>query len=129
VLQADKEQHGIAHNSGFLKDPLSVQSLLLKQPEWIAALGLGLLLALLLWRLVERTLRGHVASPGNPLRGWDQQATQKPTAFRMRSKFAAVMGIKLGGQRPLAPPLSTVQQPYLLALRVSATDGTVPQRG
>ena len=48
--------------------------------------------------------------------GWDKKATQKPTAFMMMTKFAAVMVIKVGGQRQLAQPLSTVQQQYLLAL-------------
>jgi hypothetical protein len=40
VLQAYKEQHGIEQNSGFLKDPLIGNSLCLKKPERIEALGL-----------------------------------------------------------------------------------------
>ena len=129
VLRAYKEQHGIEQNYGFLKDPLIVNSLFLKKPERIEALGLVLLLALLLWRLVERTLRVHVETTGNPLTGWDKKATQKPTAFMMMTKFAAVMVIKVGGQRQLAHPLSTVQQQYLVALRVPATYFTAPQSG
>ena len=129
VLWAYKEQHGIEQNFGFLKDPLIVNSLLLKKPERIEALGLVLLLALLLWRLVERTLRVHVETTETPLTGWDKKATQKPTAFMMMTKFAAVMVIKVGPQRQLAPPLSTVQQQYLRALGVPATYFTVPQRG
>ena len=128
VLRAYKEQHGIEQNYGFLKDPLIVNSLFLKKPERIEALGLVLLLALLLWRLVERTLRVHVETTGNTLPGWDKRETQKPTAFMMTTKFAAVMVIKVGAQRQLAPPLSTVQQQYLLALGVPATYFTVPQR-
>src|SRR5918911_440696 len=116
VLRAYKEQHGIEQNYGFLKDPLVVNSLFLKKPERIEALGLVLLLALLVWRLIERTLRVHGETTGKPLTGWDKKATQKPTAFMMMTKFAAVMGRKVGGQRQLAHPLSTVQQQYLLAL-------------
>ena len=127
VLQAYKEQHGIEQNDGFLKDPLIVNSLFLKKPERIEALGLVFLLALLVWRLVERTLRVHVETTGNPLTGWDKKTTQKPTAFMMMTKFAAVMVIKVGLQRQLAHPLSTVQQQYLRALSVSATYFTVPQ--
>jgi transposase len=112
-----------------LKDPLIVNSLCLKKPERIEALGLVLLLALLLWRLVERALRVHVETTGSTLTGWDKQATQKPTAFMMMTKFAAVMVIKVGGQRQLAHPLSTVQQQYLLALNVPATYFTSPQSG
>jgi transposase len=40
VLRAYKEQHGIEQNYGFLKDPLIVNSLFLKKPERIEALGL-----------------------------------------------------------------------------------------
>src|SRR5262249_35992780 len=129
VLQAYKEQHGIEQNYGFLKDPLIVNSVFLKKPERIEALGLVLLLALLLWRLVERTLRVHVETTGNPLTGWDKKATQKPTAFMMMTKFAGVMVLKVGDQRQLAHPLSTVQQQYLQALGVPATYFPVPQRG
>jgi transposase len=129
VLRAYKEQHGIEQNYGFLKDPLIVNSLFLKKPERIEALGLVLLLALLLWRLVERTLRLHVETTGNSLTGWDNKATQKPTAFMMMTKFAAVMVIKVEGQRQLARPLSPVQQQYLLALGVPATYFTALQSG
>jgi transposase len=129
VLRAYKEQHGIEQNFGFLKDPLIVNSLFLKKPERIEALGLVLLLALLLWRLVERTLRVHVETTETLLAGWDKKATQKPTAFMMMTKFAAVMVIKVGSQRQLVHPLSMVQQQYLRALGVPATYFTAPQSG
>ena len=54
ILTVYKEQHGTEQNYGFLKDPVIVNSLFLKKPERIEALGLVLLLALLLWRLMER---------------------------------------------------------------------------
>jgi transposase len=129
VLQAYKEQHGIEQNYGFLKDPLIVNSLFLKKPERIEALGLVLLLALLVWRLVERTLRVHVETTGKPLTGWDKKTTQKPTAFMMMTKFAAVIVLKVGSQRQLAQPLSPIQQQYLVALGIPATYFTVPQSG
>ena len=129
VLRAYKEQHGVEQNFAFLKDPVIVNSLFLKKPERIEALGLVLLLALLLWRLVERALRVHVETTGNPLVGWDKKATQKPTAFMMMTKFAAVLVIKVGGQRQLAQPLSSVQQSYLNALGVPATSFTLSPSG
>jgi transposase len=129
VLRAYKEQHGIEQNYGFLKDPLIVNSLFLKKPERIEALGLVLLLALLLWRLIERTLRVHVETTGETLAGWDKKPTQKPTAFMMQTKFASLIVLKVGGQRQLAQPLSAIQQQYLLALGIPATSFTVPQSG
>src|SRR5919199_206480 len=129
VLRAYKEQHGIEQNFSFLKDPLIVNSLFLKKPERIEALGLVLLLALLLWRLVERALRVHVETTGSTLPGWDKKETQKPTAFMMMTKFAAVIVVKVGAYRQLAQPLSSVQQSYLSALGVPGTCFTLSPRG
>jgi transposase len=126
VLRAYKEQHGVEQNFAFLKDPVIVNSLFLKKPERIEALGLILLLALLLWRLVERALRLHVETTGSPLTGWDKKETQKPTAFMMMTKFAAVIVVKVGAYRQLAQPFSAVQQAYLSALGVSASYFTLP---
>jgi transposase len=120
VLQAYKEQHGIEQNFGFLKDPLIVNSLFLKKPERIEALGLVCLLALLIWRLMERSLRIHVETTGNALPGWDKKETTRPTAFMMMTKFASVLVLKVGPQRQLAQAFSAVQQQYLAALGVPA---------
>jgi transposase len=128
ILQADKNQHGVEQNFAFLKDPLIVNSLFLKKPERIEALGLVLLLALLLWRLMERALRGHVETTGSALVGWDKKETRTPTAFMMMTKFAAVIVVKVGSQRQLAQPLSTVQQHYLTALGVPTAYFTASHR-
>ena len=126
ILTVYKEQHGTEQNYGFLKDPVIVNSLFLKKPERIEALGLVLLLALLLWRLMERQMRAHVESTGRPLPGWDKKATERPTAFMMVTKFAGVIMVKLGHDRHLARPLSGVQHQYLTALDVPATCFTLP---
>ena len=126
ILTVYKEQHGTEQNYGFLKDPVIVNSLFLKKPERIEALGLVLLLARLLWRLMERQMRAHVASTGMPLPGWDKKTTERPTAFMRMTKFAGVLVCQVGPQRRLARPLSAVQQQYLVALGVSATCFTLP---
>jgi transposase len=129
VLRAYQEQHGVEQNFAFLKDPVIVNSLFLKKPARIEALGLVLLLALLLWRLVERALRVHVETTGSPLTGWDKKETQKPTAFMMMTKFAAVIVVKVEAHRQLAQPLSSVQRSYLSALGVPEAYFTAPPRG
>src|SRR5215468_10846291 len=121
ILTVYKEQHGTEQNYGFLKDPVIVNSLFLKKPERIEALGLILLLARLLWRLMERTMRTYVDTTRTPLPGWDKKATARPTAFMMITKFAGVIVFKCGHDRQLARPLSVVQQQYLTALDVPAT--------
>jgi transposase len=125
-LTVYKEQHGTEQNYGFFKDPVIVKSLFLKKPERIEALGLVLLLALLLWRLLERQMRAHIESTGRPLTGWDKKPTEGPTAFMRMTKFAGVLVCKVGPQRQLARPLSASQQQYLVALGVSATCFTLP---
>jgi transposase len=126
ILTVYKEQHGTEQNYGFLKDPVMVNSLFLKKPERIEALGLVLLLALLIWRLMERTMRTHVDTTSTSLPGWDKKATGRPTSFMMVTKFAGVIVVKLGHDRQLARPLSAVQQQYLTALDVPATCFTLP---
>src|SRR5262247_3190320 len=126
ILSVYKEQHGTEQNYGFLKDPVIVNSLFLKKPERIEALGLVLLLSLLLWRLMERQMRAHVATTSTRLPGWDKKATERPTAFMMVTKFMGVIVVKLGDHRQLARPLSGVQHQYLTALDVPATCFTLP---
>ena len=120
ILTVYKEQHGTEQNYGFLKDPVIVNSLFLKKPERIEALGLVCLLALLIWRLMERTMRTYIDTTGTPLTGWDKKATERPTSFMMVTKFAGVIVLKWGDQRQLAHPLSVIQQQYLTALDVPA---------
>jgi hypothetical protein len=107
-------------------DPVIVNSLFLKKPERIEALGLVLLLALLLWRLMERAMRTYIDTTQTPLTGWDKKATERPTSFMMVTKFASVIVLKLGHDRQLARPLSVVQQQYLTALDVPAACFTRP---
>ena len=118
ILTVYKDQHGTEQNYGFLKDPVIVNSLFLKKPERIEALGMVLLLALLLWRVMERSMRAYVDTTGTSLTGWDHKATERPTAFMMVTKFAGVIVVKLGDHRQFARPLSVVQQQYLTALDV-----------
>jgi transposase len=126
VLRAYKEQHGVEQNFAFLKDPVMVNSLFLKKPERLEALGLVLLLALMLWRLMERQMRQHLATTETTVPGWDKKATERPTSFMMTTKFVGLRVLKVGGYRQLARPLSEVQQQYLTALGLSASCFTVP---
>ena len=129
ILTVYKDQHGTEQNYGFLKDPVIVNSLFLKKPERIEALGLVLLLALLLWRVMERAMRRHVDTSHTPLTGWDKKPTERPTSFMMMTKFAGVIVVKSGDHRQLTRPFSGVQQQYLTALDVPATCFTVCQSG
>ena len=129
ILKAYKEQNGIEQNFSFLKDPVIVNSIFLKKPERIEALGLVLLLSLLIWRLMERSMRNYVNTTGTKLPGFDKKYTDKPTSFMMTTKFKGVTVIKVGFQRKLARPLSPIQMKYLVALGVNTRYFIEPRAG
>jgi transposase len=116
ILSLYKEQHGVEQNFAFLKDPAVVNAIFLKTEERIEALGLILLIALLIWRLIERSLRKHVEETGRPLTGWDNKPTTSPTALMITSKFKNTTVIRIGSQRRLNRPLNPVQREWLEAL-------------
>jgi transposase len=119
VLKTYKEQDGIEKNFGFLKDPLVTNDLFLKTPSRIEALGLILVLALLLWRLMERAMRRKTKEENSTLTGWNNGKTAKPTSFMMVSKFISVVVAVKNGERSLFTPLNKVQLAYLKALEVN----------
>jgi transposase len=119
VLRSYKEQHGIERNFSFLKDDAIVNAIFLKTPERIEALGLILLLALLIWRLIEQQMRQHLEETNTTLPGWDNKPTQRPTAYMMTIKFKGLLILRQGKQRWLANPLSQTRLVFLTALGLS----------
>ena len=118
-IKAYKDQYGIEQNFGFLKNQAIVNGIFLKSPERIEELGLVLLLALLIWRLIEYTMRQYIEKSGNSLPGWDKKRTERPTSFMMLTKFIGIMVIKVGTKRRLSKALSSDQKEYLSALQLN----------
>ena len=116
LLRSYKEQHGIEKNFGFLKDDVIVNALFLKTPARLEALGLILLIALLIWRLMEYAMRRHLNDTHTQLPGWDNKPTARPTAYMVAIKFKGLLILKHGTQRTLARPLSNAQRAFLFAL-------------
>jgi transposase len=119
ILKIYKDQNGIESNFAFLKDPLIVNDTFLKKPSRIEALGLLLVLALLLSRLMERTMRNSIKEDDSKLEGWNKVATKKPTTKIIKSKFSTIIVRKYENKRLLEKPLNEVQLAYLKALEVS----------
>ncbi len=126
LLTLYKSQIGIEKNFSFLKDPVIVNSIFLKKAERIEVLGLVLLISLLIWRLIERSMRLYIKANDCTLPGWVRRQTKKPTAFMMTTKFASIMVITIEQQRQLARPLKDFQLEYLKALGVTSEIFTVP---
>ena len=119
LLELYKNQSGIEQNFGFLKDPVIVNSIFLKKPTRIEVLGLVLLIALLIWRLMERCMRQHLDQTNTEITGWKDRPTKRPTTFMMTTKFFSILVAKSGSQRQLVKPLRPVQKEYLRAMNVS----------
>ena len=94
LLRAYQDQHSVEQNFGFLKDPVFVNALFLKTPRRIEALGLILVLALMVWRLMERTMRISLKESDSKVVGWNNRKTSRPTSFMMTTKFLSVIVIR-----------------------------------
>jgi transposase len=125
-LEAYKEQHGVERNFSFLKEPLIVNDVFLKKPERIDALGLILLLSLLVWSLMERTMRVNQSEHKLDLKDLDNKPTVRPTSFIMMHQFHGILVIRRENERCLARRLGPTQAQYLMALGLKATIFTQP---
>ena len=120
ILRIYKEQNGIEKNFSFLKDDQIVNALFLKRPEHIEALGMILIIALMLWRLMERAMRNNLEKNNTTLSGWNNQPTQRPTAYMITWKFKGITVLALGNQRQVSGSLSATQLEFLTALNMTA---------
>ena len=93
-----------------------MNDLFLKKPERIEVLGAVLLMALLIWNLIEHVLRQYVAERDVDLPGWDNKPTRRPTAFMMSTKFQGLQIVRVASVSRLTAPLTEVQRRYLEAL-------------
>jgi transposase len=126
LLRAYQDQHSVEQNFGFLKDPVIVNALFLKTPRRIEALGLILVLALMVWRLMERTMRVSLKESSSKVVGWNNRQTSRPTSFMMTTKFVSVIVIRTAERRFLAEPLDQIQETYLQILGLSEAVFTNP---
>ena len=126
LLQTYKGQYGVENNFAFLKDPLVVNDLFLKTPSRIDALGMILIIALLIVRLMERSMRAHVANTNTTMPGWDRKQTTKPTTFMMIIAMTGIMVARVGGSRWLLRGPGPTPLAFLHALGLGPTAFTDP---
>ena len=126
-LRAYKEQHGVESSFSFLKEPLIVNDVFLKKPGRIAALGMVLLLSLLVWSLMQRSLRKSVQEqPECGLTDLAGRPATRPAAFILVHKFSSVTILKMGDHGRLAHSLKRDRLNYLQALGLDYRVFTTP---
>lgn len=120
LLRVYKGQYGVESDFAFLKDPIIVNDTFLKSPQHIDALGMILIVSLLIWRLMERSMRAFIRNTGKTLPGWDHKRTERPTSFMLSKALYAIQVIKTeDGIRHMIKKPTPAQQEYLVSLGVT----------
>jgi transposase len=127
LLLTYKGQYGVESNFGFLKDPLVVNDIFLKKPHRIDTLGMVLIIALLVWRLMERTARCYLKDNDKYIEGWNKRPTQKPTSFMISTAIVGIMVAVLANRRIFLRAPGQRQKDFLLALAVDENVFLDPQ--
>lgn len=116
ILHTYKGQYCIGSDFAFLKDPLIVNDLFQKTPSRIDALGMILIIALMIWRLIERSMRAFIQNNQITLDGWDKKQTEKPTAFMMTTALIDILVVLVNGNRSIVRELGPRRLAFLKAL-------------
>lgn len=91
VLKQYKAQSNVETSFKFLKDPLFVGPVFLKKPDRVQALAYVLLMALLIFNLLERRVREALKSETDPLIIPGKVKTFTPTAKKILESLERVM--------------------------------------
>ena len=118
LLATYKAQDMVERNFGFLKDDAIVNSLFLKTPARLEVLGLVLVLSLMVWRLMERTMRRSLQERGGVVEGWDKKPTSRPTSLMIGMMFLSMVVVRMPEKRLLANGMSQRQRAYVDILGV-----------
>jgi transposase len=120
LLLTYKGQYGVENDFAFLKDPIVVNDIFLKKPHRIDALGMILVIALMVYRLMERSMRIRLKKTKKEVIGWEKRKTDKPTAFMMTTVIVGIMVAIVAGTRILLHPPDARQTDYLSALGLNS---------
>ena len=125
LLREYKGQVHVERHFHFLKDPLFVDALYVKKPERVEALGYVILMACLLYSLVERRLRVSAVPIPSPVR----RVLTRPTGHEVvRHLQSLQVVLTAAGERLIAlpPTLHATLEALLEALHMSPTIFTNP---
>ncbi len=117
ILRTYKGQYGVENDFAFLKDPLVVNDLFLKTPHRIDALGMVLIVALMITRLMQQHMRKYLHENDMEVEGLKKSIrTKRPTFYAMTWALTGIDVLLIQGERLLRSVLSENQQKYLAAL-------------
>ena len=120
ILVEYKGQPGVERIFRFIKNPAWVGAFCLKDPKRIAAFGYVVLLAAMVYTLLERQIRQALQEPGaEPVEGLNRKLTRRPTSYAIQTALSAILvvGRRKRGRLELCPSgVLTKNQQRLLRL-------------
>ena len=90
LLLTYREKNGVEEGFRWIKAPGQVAPVFLHTPHRIAALGLVFVIALALWRLLQREIRQALATRGEVIPGHNGTMTDRPTPLILQRLFERV---------------------------------------
>jgi len=99
VLEEYKHQYTIEQRFPVLKDPTQVGAVYLKNTDRLEALGYVLLMALLVYSLIERRVRIALEDADRPMELAGGPTSFRPTGRRVLQRFENVLVARVDGQR------------------------------
>lgn len=127
VLEEYKGQTGAERVFRFIKNPAWVGAFCLKEPKRIAAFGYVVLLAAMVYTLLERQVRRALAQPEQePVEGLNRQLTHKPTGYAIQTALSPILiiGQVKRGQLELCPSVPLTNNQVRL-LQLAGFDQTI----
>lgn len=101
VLREYKEQQAVERRFPVLKDPKRVGPVYLDRPDRVEALGYVLLMALLVYSLIERRAREALKDADEPMDLAGGPTSFRPTGRRVLERFENVLVMQTDGEREL----------------------------
>ncbi len=84
-----------------------------------------LIIALMIWRLMERQMRLYLKQEGITLPGWDNKPTRRPTSFMMTTVCNDILAAFLHGDRVILRGIGQRQEVFLQALGIYTDPGSL----
>ncbi len=117
ILRTYKGQYGVENDFAFLKDFLVVNDLFLKTPRRIDALGMVLIIALMITRLMQQHMRKYLHDNDIEIQGLKKSIrTKRPTFYALTWALTNIEVLWIQGERILKSVLDENQLKYLAAL-------------
>jgi hypothetical protein len=87
-----------------------------RSPARIDALGMVLIIALMVYRLMQHMMRRFIQETKTLLPGWKNQDTDRPTTYILTWALRSIRVLRFDGQRVFAKPPDEQQRRYLEGL-------------